>query len=163
MPHTDSYSQLNRTNVKRDPTKRQSGPQASKNLERRSSTQHEIAHHLEVERLQQVDNHSVYTANAGGAAARRERDLFEAVPLHLLQMLSQYFYKCDYCEGRTYCIVCAVKFHQDHKDIKPACVASCREMFSGDSELKGAYCHTAHIQRYLNSEQYQSPEMRQLK
>jgi len=36
-------------------------------------------------------------------------------------------------------------------------------MFAGDSELKGAYCHTAHIQRYLNSEQYQSQEMMQLK
>lgn len=51
MPHTDSYSQLNRTNVKRDPTKRH-GPQVAKTVERRSSTQHEIANHLEVERLQ---------------------------------------------------------------------------------------------------------------
>ena len=69
------------------------------------------------------------------------------VPQMVALQTRNLFFDCATCEGKTYCLVCAVKFHQDHQI--SCSVKQLESDEAGDTEA--CMCHSEVIEQYLES------------
>lgn len=69
------------------------------------------------------------------------------VPQMVALQTRNLFFDCATCEGKTYCLVCAVKFHQDHQ------IACSVKPLENDEtgEVEACLCHSEVIEQYLES------------
>lgn len=112
----DNYSHLQRTTVAKNYDEGKS--------EKRSQTQHDMAAGVQYDTMSRTrpDQNSLMdptdahnkSLQVAPVSAKEARSIPEVVQ----SLTGNLFFKCEQCDDKVFCLVCAIKFHQDHKNVR---------------------------------------------